>query len=199
MRLNATHCIGYGVFSTKSIFTETSTVINRRQQSNRNDVVLMSFFLNVELISDLFLHFYCWLWTSECFLGKDPGETITKSSHCFERKILPKMESKLSVLFMKLIKVLMKLTQIKLQNLSIIPAFAARFLKCVRPLWIWSHLLMKSLIENFFFCAVKRAKHELLNNLEVGPGILSMASSKYYKQRKPNSFLVSKMSAYERT
>ena len=109
------------------------------------------------------------------------------------------MESKLSVLFMKLIKALMKLIQIKLQNLSIIPAFAARFLKCVRPLWIWSHLLMKSLIENFFFCAVKRAKHELLNNLEVGPGIISMASSKYYKQRKPNSFLVSKMSAYERT
>ena len=112
-------------------FNSNQQKTTEQPQWRRSDVIFFK-----QLISDLFLHFYCWLWTSECFLGKDPGETITKSSHCFERKILPKMESKLSVLFMKLIKVLMKQTQIKLQNLSIIPAFAARFLKCVRPLWI---------------------------------------------------------------
>ena len=58
---------------------------------------------------------------------------------------------------------------------------------------------IKSFIENFNFWAVKKVKHELLNNLEGGLGILSMASSKYYDQRKPNSFLISKISANERT
>ena len=54
-------------------------------------------------------------------------------------------------------------------------------------------------MENFNFWAVKKVKQELLNNLEGGLDILSMASSKYYDQIKPNSFLISKICANERT
>ena len=33
--------------------------------------------------------------------------------------------------------------------------FFSKYDQIYRELWIWSHLITKSLMENFFFCAVK--------------------------------------------
>ena len=82
-------------------FNSSQQKTTEQSQWHRSDVI----FLNVELISDLFLHFYCWLWTSKCLLGKDPGETTTKKQLLLRKESTTKMESELFVLFMKLIKV----------------------------------------------------------------------------------------------
>ena len=102
-----------------------------RRQWRRSSV----FTVKSEHFHTLFSYF-CWLWSCNC--RWDRSRLFPRSQICFWA-VLPKTV---------VLKSLHKKWKFSIKN------FFSKFDQIRRKLRIWSHLLKKSLIENFMFCAV---------------------------------------------
>ena len=113
--------------------------VQSRQQKHRNnvnDVVLVFLLLTLNIFHTFFLSFYYWLWKSKCQLGdKRSFSILTVTSSTFKTGWQHLTNTAQKIKFS-------------------IKYFFNKCDQIPRKLQIWSHLVKKSLMENFIFCVV---------------------------------------------
>ena len=111
------------------------------------DVILVTLLLSLNLLYRFLYSFYCWLWTEKYFLGS------------------LEIYHSLSLLLKSTLNFWLKQNQtFTAQKMKFcIEDFFSKCDQLCSFLRIWSHLLKKSLMENFIFCTVLACNKQYLN------------------------------------